>query len=205
MHGLVKGVGGAVLLAASGIVALAADPPSAPSAVITATGYASAVCTIGPWTKLSGAGSFSSGTSAVVTYSDSDLVDAESRSIAGPAATVSVTANVLCNTALTWHLTTANGALRLTSGAAVPPGFSNQWLYSLIFGPYSSGGARVGSFEDMPASNGAPFDGDVHGMSLVNSLNVARFGLTFAPLAQSSRMLAGPYSEVLTVTFTPTF
>ena len=189
-------------LAAVTAGAALADP--APGDTINVKGNAPAVCSLGQWIKDSGPGGFTGGTSPVISYGNGDLVDGSAHSIVGAGSTVQIHALLLCNTALSWQLTTAKGALRLDSGASAT-GFSNQWLYGLAFGPYDSGGARVGSFEDMASSDGTPFTGDLHGMSLSNSLKIARYGMTFTPLPQTASMLAGSYSETLTLTMSPLY
>lgn len=198
MHALSRKIWVLALLTAG--AAQAADPPTA---TLTAQGHADTVCNLGDWVKDSGPGSFSGGKAPVVSYGDADLVDGSSRSIVGSGSAVKIHAPLLCNTALTWSLSTAKGAFRLDSGATAPS-FANQWLYDLVFGPYSSSGARIGSFEDM-TSDGTPFSGDAHGMSLANSLKITRFGMTFSPLAQSATMMAGSYSETVTLTMTPLY
>lgn len=201
MQTISKGILGIALAAATSAAAAQADDPLA--ANITVHGSAPLVCSLGGWTKDSGAGSFSGGTSAVVTYSNSDLVDGEANSVLGPAQAVALRAQLLCNTSLTWTLEAAKGALRLDSSATVPGGFSNQWLYHLEAGPKTSGGAWVGFIRVEYDSEGEPISGISSNLSPSLSTTVAYFALTFTPLAQSARMMAGNYSESITLTVSP--
>jgi hypothetical protein len=189
----------AALGAASG-GALADTPPSAG---VTATGSVAPGCSLGVWSKDSGGGQFTAGKDAVVTYADGDLVDASGNSIVSPSTAVKVRVPMVCNTAVSWTVTSDVGALRLTSGATPPTGFSNQWLYTLMTAPYTSGGVVVGSL-DTTQSDGSPiFEGN--SLSATRSLTVSYFGMTFSPNSQSEKMLAGNYAEKITLTVSPSF
>ncbi len=169
---------------------------------VTVKGNAPAVCSLGGWAKDSGVGAFSPGTNAVITYSNSDLVDASANSVLGAGSAVVLRAPLLCNTAITWGLTTTKGALRLESSLVPPAGFSNQWLYNLTSGPRTSSGAAVGSLESL-GSDGTPFSGESHSLSAPNSGRIAYFSMAFTPFAQATRMIAGTYSESVTLTVSP--
>ena len=178
-----------------------ADP--APGDTINVKGNAPAVCSLGAWSWDSGPGVFTGGTSAVVSYSNDQLVDASAMSIAGAGLTESMHAPLVCNTGLTWSISTGKGALRLDSSVTPPGGFSNQWLYHLEAGPQKSSGAWVGSMHASYDSDGTPGGGiDVTlGASLSESID--HFSLTFTPSSQSARMLAGTYSETVTLSISP--
>lgn len=199
MHGISKGIWGVALAAATASAALADGPTPAN---VTVQGNAPAVCSLGGWSKDSGPGTFSGGTSAVVTYGNSDLVDANAMSTLGAAQAVTLRANLLCNTSITWGISTSKGALRLDAGVTPPSGFSNQWLYNLTSGPKTSGGSYVSSYESLD-SDGTPFSGETHTLSQVNSQRIAYFALIFTPYSQTARMLAGSYSESITLTISP--
>lgn len=200
MRSTAKGVGGAAVLAATCMGAMAAD---APTAVITATGHALAVCTVGQWTKASGAGTFSGGSNGVLTYSESDLVDANSMSVLNASKAVEVRIPVLCNTAMTWSLEGAKGALRNDTTPTAPTGFSSQWLYHLDAAPKTAGGANVGYLNFAYDSEGFPITGVTSLLNTGLSLTVSYFSLKFTPTAAVQRMTAGSYSEVFTFTVTP--
>jgi hypothetical protein len=199
MNGVSKGFWGIGLAAVTACGALADGPTPAN---ITVQGSAPLVCSLGGWSKVSGAGSFSGGTSAVVTYGNSDLVDGEAMSTLGAGQAVVLRAPLLCNTSITWSITNLKGALRLDSSVVPPSGFSNQWLYNLNSGPRTAGGSTVGSMEDYD-SDGTPFEGESHTLSAANSVKIAYFALTFTPYSQTARMLAGSYSEAVTLTVSP--
>lgn len=200
MHGISKGIWAVAFLAVIAPGATAADPPSA---TLTAHGSAPLVCTIGPWVKISGPASLSGGHNAILTYGDSDLVNGESQSIVNGNSAVEIRAALLCNTGLTWGFSSLNGAFRLTPDVAPPAGFSHQWLYQLNFGPYDSGGGSVGGFSLSYTSQGTPFNSVDLAYTPNLSLEIAYFGLTFTPLANPNRMLAGNYSETFTLTMEP--
>jgi hypothetical protein len=155
MHGISKGVWGIALAAVTATAAMAEETP----ATITVKGSAPQVCSLGGWSKDSGPGSFSGGTNATVTYSNDEMVDGSANSILGAGSAVVLRAPLLCNTAITWGISTGKGALRLDSSAVPPAGFANQWLYNLNSGPKTSGGGDVGSRE-LFDSDGTPFGGE---------------------------------------------
>ena len=199
MHGFSKGLWGIALAAATATAALASgtNPDS-----INVKGSAPEVCSLGGWTYVSGPGSFSGGTNAVVTYTNDQLVDSLANSVLGPGAAMTLQAPLLCNTAISWSITTSKGALRLDSGTTPPTGFANQWLYELKSGPYKSSGVAVASLE-VDDADGTPFSGESHGLTSDKATQIAYFGLSFTPFAQSTRMLAGSYSESVTLTVSP--
>jgi hypothetical protein len=199
MNGVSKGILGFGLAAATACGALADDLSPVN---ITVQGSAPQVCSLDGWSKISGPGSFSGGTGAVVTYGNADLVDSGAFSVLGPGSAIVLRAPLLCNTSITWSVTNLKGALRLDSSVIPPAGFSNQWLYNLTSGPRTTGGSAVGSLESYD-SDGTPFDGESHTLSAANSVRIAYFGMIFTPYPQSARMLAGSYSESVTLTVSP--
>lgn len=200
MHIFAKGIWGAALAAALAPAALADDPGPANIAV---QGNAPAVCSLGGWTKDSGAGAFTGGTNAVVTYSDSEMVDGAAMATLGPAQAVVLRASLVCNTGLTWTIAADKGALRNDAGVTPPAGFANQWLYNLVAGPKTPGGAWVGYLHVVYDSDGTPIGGISATLTPSLSQTIGYFSLTFTPIAQSARMLAGNYSERITLTVEP--
>lgn len=165
-------------------------------------GGAPQVCSLGSWLKSSGAGSFSGGLTAVNTFSNADMVDGSAMSVLGSGQTLNFRAPLLCNTAITWTLTTTKGAFRQDAALTPPAGFANQWLYDLSSAPYNSGGTAVSSVSTITA-DGTPFDGETHSLTPTKSMQIAYFGVTFVPAPQTARMLAGAYSEDIVLTVTP--
>jgi hypothetical protein len=198
---ITKGVLGAAFIVAVAPSALA-DPPAAPGVDITVKGNAPAVCSLGAWTKLSGPGAFSGGTNAVVTFSNSDMVNGDAMSVLGPEDAVTMRAPFLCNTQLTYGLETMKGKFSLDSEMTPPAGFSRQWDYSLAFGTADAGGGYVSNahHEWDSSMSGGPYGGESIRPSTYNSLKAAYFLLTFTPHSQAARMVAGNYSETLTLT-----
>jgi len=199
MYAIAKGLWVVAFAGAMAMPAMADGPTPANIAV---KGSAPEVCSLGGWTYVSGPGSFSGGTNATVTYSNDQMVDGLANSILGPGSAMTLHAPLLCNTAINWSITTSKGALRLESGTTPPSGFASQWLYELRSGPYTSGGTAVASIE-VDDADGTPLSGESHGLTSVKATQIAYFGLTFSPFAQSARMLAGSYSESVTLTVSP--
>lgn len=192
---------GAALAAVTAGAAFAASPLSTN---IDVRGNAPQVCSLGGWTKTSGPGGFSAGTSAIVSYDSADLVDASANSIAGAGSTVVLRAQLLCNTGLTWTVGNSKGALRLESPTLPPAGFSNQWLYHLASGPRNAGGTQVGSMEEFD-SDGSPYPlgTETHTIQPPRSETIAYFSISFTLTSQTARMLAGAYSETVTLSVSP--
>jgi hypothetical protein len=201
MYRISKGVLGAAFFAAVTPAAMA-DPPVSPAVDITVKGNAPAVCSLGAWTKLSGPGAFAGGTNAIVTFSNSDMVDGDAMSALGPEDAVTLRAPLLCNTQLTYGLGAMKGRFSLDSNMTPPAGFSRQWDYSLAFGTADAGGGYVSNahHEWDGSMSGGPYGGETIRPSTDNSLKAAYFLLTFTPHSQTARMVAGNYSEILTLT-----
>jgi hypothetical protein len=196
MKKTITAFGTAVLMAGSAI----ADPPAAS---LTASGYAPQVCTVGSWSKVSGSGTLTGDTQAVVTYNESDLVDANSMAVLNSSKAFTLHIPVLCNTAMSWGIEGAKGAFRNDTVPAPLPGFANEWLYHLDIGPKKVGGGLVGYFPVQFDSDGTPFSGITFNLNQTLAQTVAYFSLDFTPLSATQRMLAGHYSEVLTLTISP--
>jgi hypothetical protein len=183
-------------------VGMQAAGAQTPDDRINVKGNVPAVCTLGVWEKQSGPGTFTSGYNAVATYSDSDLVGPDGFSALGPGSALTFHAPLYCNTGLTWTLNTEKGALRLDSASAPPPsGFADRWLYHLTAGPYKADGNPVQFIDALP-SNGTPAD---EGFILhePQAVMISYMGIVFSPDAQFARMLAGHYSETVTLTVSP--
>ena len=194
-------LGMAAALAASAGAALA-DPP--PAAGVMADGNVPAGCAFGAWQKDSGPGTFAGGKDAVVTYANSDLVDGSAMSVVSAATAVTVHAPLVCNTGITWSISVEKGALRQDLISTPPAGFSNQWLYSLGSSMRNAGGGAVGSTYGYE-SDGTPFNTETHFQDVPTALQIASLRMTFSPSPQTGRMLAGNYSEKITVTVQPSF
>jgi hypothetical protein len=178
--------------------AYAADPDGA----IHVKGNVPAVCSLGGWEKQSGPGTFAAGYDAVATYDNSDLVGANGVSALGAGSALTFHAPLNCNTAITWSFATAKGALRLDGGSAPPFGFADHWLYELTAAPYTESGSVVGFQPDL-MSNGTPVS-ESFGLGQHDAETIHHMGIVFTPIAQPLRMLAGHYSETVTLTVSPT-
>jgi hypothetical protein len=177
---------------------------AAEAASVAVTGSAPMVCSLGGWQKDSGPGTFNGAGShsAINTYGNSDMVDGAAMSVLGAGQTLVFHAPLLCNTSITWSVTTDKGAFRNDTAGTAPAGFANQWLYSLLSGPYKAGGTSAASLETMD-SDGSPLTGETHTVDPPRALTISYFGITFTPSAQTARMLAGSYSEKITLTVAP--
>jgi len=182
-----------------GIQAAYADDPNGE---IHVKGNVPAVCSLGGWQKQSGPGAFVPGFDAVATYNSSDLVGADGFSALGPGSALTFHAPLSCNTAITWSFSTAKGALRLDATTAAAPGFARQWFYDLSAAPYTQGGSVVG-FQPTLTSNGTPIT-ESFGLGSGDAKTISYMGIVFSPIAQPLRMLAGNYSETITLTVSPT-
>ena len=178
--------------------AYATDPDGA----IHVKGNVPAVCSLGGWEKQSGPGTFVPGFDAVATYENGDLVAANGVSALGPGSALTFNASLNCNAAITWSFATTKGALRLDSGTTPPSGFADQWLYGLTAAPYTAGGSVVGLRPDL-TSNGTPVS-ESFGLGQHDAETIHHMGIVFTPIAQPLRMLAGHYSETITLTVSPT-
>jgi hypothetical protein len=191
-------------MAIAGMMVVAASPSLAdsPSTAITASGYAPQVCTVSAWSKISGSGTLTGGVQSVLTYDESDLVDASSMSVLDASKAFTLRIPVLCNTSVTWGILGAKGALRHNSDPVTPSGFAKQWLYRLTTSAKTASGGTIGATVTYDSS-GTPLSGMTSTFDQSLSQTLAYFTLTFTPLAVSQRMLAGSYSEVLTITIQP--
>src|SRR3569833_2836588 len=159
--------------------------PAAQAESVTVTGNAPQVCSLGGWTKISGPGTFSGSGSQAATnaYSNNDMVDGQAMSTLGAGQALVFHAPLLCNTAITWSVVTDKGAFRHDTIASAPGGFANQWLYSVLSGPYQSSGTSAASLESFDA-DGTPFSGEIHTVAPPRARTIAYFGLPITPLSQ---------------------
>ncbi|MGA9794559.1 MAG: hypothetical protein WBQ17_03385 [Rhizomicrobium sp.] len=202
MNAIAKILIAAVAVSAAAASSADATPSVVPGDQITVKGNAPAICVLGEWALKSGSASFSPGSTGVATFTSDQLTGTDGVSVLGAANALDFHAPLVCNTAISWSFSTTNGAFRLTSGAVPPSGFANQWLYGLSVGPYTSGGTQVGSVDSF-TSSGAP-QYESYGLNAGDSERIAYMDMVFTPVAQNLRMLAGNYSESITLTVSPT-
>jgi len=179
-----------LLLAARG--AYANDPGSD----IRVKGNVPAVCSLGGWEKQGGPADFQGGYNAVATYDDATLA------ALGPGSALTFFARLNCNTAITWSFATTKGAFALDNGPMPPAGFADRWLYDLTAAPYTESGSVVG-FRPSLTSDGTPVS-ESFGLGQTDAETIHHMGIVFTPIAQPLRMLAGHYSETISLTVSPT-
>jgi hypothetical protein len=167
-----------------------------PGGEIRVKGNVPAVCSLGGWEKQGGPADFQGGYDAVATY------DAATLASLGPGAALTFVAPLNCNTAITWSFATTKGAFALDGGPSPPTGFSDRWLYDLTAAPYTEGGSVVG-FRPSLTSDGTPVS-ESFGLGQRDAGTIHHMGIVFTPVFQPLRMLAGHYSETISLTVSPT-
>lgn len=167
-----------------------------PGGAIHVKGNVPAVCSLGGWEKQSGPADFQGGYNAVATY------DAATLATLGPGSALTFVAPLACNTAITWSFATTKGAFALDGGVSPPAGFADHWLYDLTAAPYTESGSVVG-FQPSLTSSGTPIS-ESFGLGQRDAETIHHMGLVFTPISQSLRMLAGHYSETISLTVSPT-
>lgn len=105
-------------------------------------------------------------------------------------------ANVACNTPSNVQITSQNGAVRTT--AAAPAGFTNQINYSST-ATFSGATATINTATN-PAAAGSESGTAIStsGATPAGNLSVA-----ITPQANALRLMAGGYSDIMTITITP--
>jgi hypothetical protein len=167
-----------------------------PGGEIHVKGNVPAVCSLGGWQLQSGPADFQGGYNAVATY------DAATLAALGPGSALTFVAPLNCNTAITWSFTTAKGAFALDNGGPPPSGFADRWSYDLTAAPYTEGGSVVG-FRPSLTSSGAPVS-ESFGLGQRDAETIDHMGIVFTPISQPLHMLAGHYSETISLTVSPT-
>lgn len=155
---------------------------------------------------------------AALTWSTSTLVDGGAKSVIKNDAGATVSAPILCNRPFTWSISAAKGALRQNSYGPTAwsgTGFASEWGYRLranVTALDSDIGLSIG-FLSTPLNVNSPAGstGGVKGVRSVTGIgyalaNYAVIEVNLLPNtvgASEPRMVAGNYSETLTLTLTP--
>jgi hypothetical protein len=186
------------------------EPTSNPQ--VTVSGNAPAGCALSGWELVSGpSGAFTDGTAAVFTYDSSDMTTNGVSNFSGSSGKIKVRAALVCNTTMTWTIGLQKGALADDSPpASLPAGFSDAWLYHLNAAPEDASHHPVLGFSTSYNSNGSPLPlGVIQSSLAAPAWGLLRsFSIDFTPKAVpsgSSKMIAGHYSEVITLQVQPAF
>jgi len=153
-----------------------------------------------------------------MTWSTSTLVDGGAKSLIKNDSGATVSAPILCNRPFTWSISAANGALRQNNSGPTAwngSGFASEWGYRLranVTVLDSDLGLSVGLLST-PVNVSSPA-GSTGGLKGVRSVTGIGYGLANYAVIEVNllpntvggnepRMLAGNYSETLTLTLTP--
>jgi hypothetical protein len=211
-------------LAAAAVLAVPAVASAAPGDSLTVTSAAPSTCGIsGPWTSLDGGVTFTpSANGGTITYSSSQLIESSSGSsnydVPGfVVPTYTVRAPMYCNSAVTAQLSAQNGALRF-EGAIPSAPFGYYFPETVNVGFRDSttisdqSNSFVGDCGGTPgrcssSSANVPFTETINA-DATQALSIAaidiryNLGRVFPPVYPRV-MVAGDYTEVLTLTISP--
>jgi hypothetical protein len=204
MYGISKGIWGAAFVVA---VTSAAFADASQTASLQVQGSAPKVCTLGDWTtSAASSGTLSSGSNAVVTFSNADLVAADGTP-KQPGFTVHTP--IMCNTAMTIKIRNDKGGFINDAVGTVPAGFANKWSYNVVAGTVGTDGTYIYSgYMWVNTYLGQHFNVSSN-MPLVDAAKSTYVQIIFnlyngsaAPI--TGKMMAGTYSEGLTLSVSPT-